>query len=142
MIELEIYTDGSFKEGRGSWAYVLVRNGEILRENSALVRKTSSNRMEFQGAIEALKALPENSKAVVYSDSLILVDIMNKKITQYREGEWRKEKGQPIPNVDLIQELDRLNTLHQIQWRWVRGHAGVKFNERCDELCLRARTVV
>lgn len=139
---LEIYTDGSFKEGRGAWAYVLVQNGEMVREDSASLRKTSSNRMEFQAAIEALKVLPENSKAIVYTDSQILVDIMNNKISQWRAMDWVKSKGQPIPNVDLVQELDEYNQKHCIQWQWVRGHAGIKYNERCDELCIRARTVV
>ena len=139
---MEIYTDGSFKEGRGAWAYVFVKNGELVREDSAALRKTSSNRMEFQAAIEALKVLPEKSKAIVYTDSQILVDIMNNKISQWRAADWVKSKGQPIPNVDLIQELDQHNQKHSIQWQWVRGHAGIKFNERCDELCIRARTVV
>jgi len=139
---LEIYTDGSFKEGRGAWAYVLVQNGEMVREDSASLRKTSSNRMEFQAAIEALKVLPEKSKAIVYTDSQILVDIMNNKISQWRAMDWVKSKGQPIPNVDLVQELDQYNQKHCIQWQWVRGHAGIKYNERCDELCIRARTVV
>ncbi|MGE5086371.1 MAG: ribonuclease H family protein [Bacillota bacterium] len=139
---LEIYTDGSFKEGRGAWAYVLVRDGKPLREDSASVRKTSSNRMEFQAAIEALKVLPQNSCAVVYTDSKILVDIMNNKISQWRAGAWVKSKGQPIPNVDLIKELDQYSQRHSLTWQWVRGHAGIRYNERCDELCLRARTVV
>ncbi|MFM6927168.1 MAG: ribonuclease H [Bdellovibrio sp.] len=138
----EIYTDGSFKEGRGAWAYVLVLDGDLIREDSAWLRKTSSNRMEFQAAIEALKALPEKSKAVVYTDSKILVDIMTNKISQWRAGDWVKSKGQPIPNVDLIKELDQYNQRHFIKWQWVRGHAGIKYNERCDQLCIRARTMM
>ncbi|QDK45873.1 ribonuclease HI [Bdellovibrio sp. ZAP7] len=135
----EIYTDGSLKHGKGAWAYVISRRGKILSEDSAGQKKTSSNRMEFQAAIEALKALPENSRAKLYTDSRVMLEALEKSPRWSANG-WVKNQGQPIPEVDLIRELYTLQCQHRIEWRWVKAHSGIEFNERCDELCIRARS--
>lgn len=136
---MNIYTDGSHKGRYGAWAYVVVENEKIVREASGRVRKTESIRMEFQAAIEALKSLPENSTATFYSDSKILVDIMNLWRMDWKTNGWIKPNSRPIPNVDLIILLDTLSLSHNITWLWVRAHSGVLYNERCDELCLLER---
>ncbi|MDG0816415.1 ribonuclease H family protein [Bdellovibrio svalbardensis] len=136
----EIYTDGSWKAGRGAWAYVQVKNGQITKEDSGPARKTNCTRMEFQAAIEALRSLPLGTKATLYSDSRILVDTMTLWLSDWKQNGWLKKTGQEIPSVDQIKILDSLNEQHSISWRWVRAHAGVVFNERCDQLCIQART--
>ena len=124
--ELQVYTDGSSKDEVGSWAYLIVQNGKLIAENSGRIRQGNSNVMEFQAAIEALSALPENSKARVYSDSSILVQAM-------------KALEQPPAFRTEIEALLELSQKHSIQWQWIKGHNGNRYNERCDELCKLAR---
>lgn len=137
----EIYTDGSQKKNRGSWAYVIARKGKILREASGLVRKASSNHMEFQAAIEALQSLPQNSRVTVYSDSRILIDAATLWIPEWKARGWLGKKDRPIPRVEQMQALDALCSHHRISWRWIRAHAGIPYNERCDQLCREARSL-
>lgn len=135
----EIYTDGSAKEGRGAWAYVLVsgRRGvfassqTVVREDSGTVRKASSNPMEFRAAIEALKSLGVATTATLYSDSRILIDTM----TVWQGNAELRPRGLEAE----IAELDQLVSQHNITWKWIRAHAGHEFNERCDFLCIQAR---
>ena len=128
---LEIYTDGSFKNGRGSWAFVMLRNGVVMREASGTQRKTNSLRMEMQAVIEALRSLPESSaQATVYCDSRPVLDL-------FLRGVYVSSSK---PNYDLVSQLLILNQKHTINWRWVKAHSGKMFNERCDELCVQARS--
>lgn len=124
---LEIYTDGSSKDGWGSWAYVICRNGKIVVEKSGRIQKGASNIMELQAAIEALLALPEKSQLTLFSDSRILIDAM-------KLGEV------PAAFQAQINTLLSLSKKHKIQWQWVKAHRGNPFNERCDELCVLARS--
>ena len=127
---VEIYTDGSFKQGRGSWAFVMLVDGLVIRESSGLERKTTSLRMEMQAVIEALTALPENSTATVYSDCRPVLDL-------FVDGVQVTETK---PNLDLVNRLLILNQKHAVDWRWVKAHSGKLHNERCDELCVQARS--
>lgn len=135
----DVYTDGSFKEGRGAWAYVIVKDGLVVQEAASFAKKTSSNRMEFQAAIEALQTLPTNSCVRLYTDSRILIENITVHVPVWKSLGWKKKNQQDIPNVDLFQNLDLLNSQHQISWHWVKAHSGVGYNERCDELCIQAR---
>lgn len=123
---LEIYTDGSSKDGFGSWAYVVCRRGKCITERSGRVRGAGSNQMEFQAAIEALRSISKNSKIILFSDSRILVDTM-------KSGEG------PRKFYRQIDMLVRYSRKHKISWRWVKAHNANKFNERCDALCTLAR---
>jgi ribonuclease HI len=127
---VDIYTDGSAKEGRGAWAFVIVRGGSVACEKSAGVRRASSNPMEFRAAIEALKSLEEKTTATLYSDSRILVDSMTV---------WQSTDLRPRGLEAELAELDELAVKHTITWKWIKAHAGHEFNERCDQLCIRAR---
>jgi ribonuclease HI len=127
-LSFEIYTDGSFKKGRGSWAYVIVQDGQVLREDSGSERKTSSNFMEFQAAIEALSSLPHGFDGSLFSDSRILIDAMTLPRPQ-----------RPLAFAEQFAALDELCQCRTISWLWVKAHAGNIYNERCDELCLLAR---
>lgn len=137
----EVYTDGSYKHGRGSWAYVILKDGSVLKEASGAARKTTCTRMEFQGAIEALQALPQNAEAVFYTDSRILVDTMTLWLQEWKNYGWVKKNDRPIPGVDQMQILDQLIQDRKIQWKWIKAHSGIVHNERCDELCIAARTI-
>lgn len=128
----EIYTDGSFKNGRGAWAYVIVRRGKVIREASGFVKQVGSNRMEFQAAIEALRGLTVKSKVIVYSDSRILIDAVTL-------PKVARKKDRPHPYAEQVQALLDLQQGHAISWKWVKAHSGVVHNERCDELCIQAR---
>ena len=136
----EIYTDGSLKKGRGSWAFVILQNGEVIKESFGHARKTTCNRMEFQAAIEAMSVLPPHSTATLFTDSRNLIDTVTIWMHEWKEYNWVKKNQKPIPAVDLIQQLDYWVHQHSISWKWVRAHAGIEWNERCDELCIAART--
>ena len=123
---LEIYTDGSCKNGLGSWAYVISKRGNHLVENSGRIQRTNSTLMEFQAAIEALSSVPVNSKIILFSDSKIMVDAMH--------------LGRaPHAFQSQFDKLRKLNDSFNVNWRWVKAHNGNKWNERCDELCVFAR---
>ncbi len=126
---LKIYTDGSHKGKWGSWAFVVVKNGEVLHEASGRARKTNSHRMEFQAAIEALSYLPADCRAFFYTDSRILINFMTQK------------NKRPAVNLDQMEVLQNLAVKHKICWNWIKGHSGSVYNERCDELCKLAREV-
>ena len=140
----EVYTDGSFKNGRGSWAYVIVRQKRVVLENSGLALKTNSLRMELRAANEALSSLravkelgaasqfsATRDSVILFSDSRILVDRMK----------FGKEVSESRPNAELLNALLKLSREFRVEWRWVRAHSGQMYNERCDELCVLARTV-
>ncbi len=136
----EIYTDGSYKQGRGSWAYVIVHHGKLIHEASGRAKKTSSHRMEFQAAIEALKNFPGSFPATLFSDSKVLVQTVIMKMPQWASNNWLKKNNLPIPNKDLVQELHKLLEARAISWQWIKAHSGIVWNEHCDQLCLLART--
>lgn len=123
---LEIYTDGSSKDGFGSWAYIISRRGKCIVEKSGRIRRGKSNNMEFQAAIEALSSVPLNSNITLFSDSRILIDTM-----RFGIG--------PRVYQAQIDMLIRLSCKHNIKWHWIKAHRGNRFNERCDELCTLAR---
>lgn len=136
---VDIYTDGSAKEGRGAWAFVMVRDGIVVCEKSASIKRASSNPMEFRAAIEALRALDgavgsggrgKKLVATLFSDSRILIDSMTV---------WRGTDLRPRGLEAELAALDVLAAKHAITWKWIRAHAGHEFNERCDQLCIQAR---
>ena len=129
-----IYTDGGCEPnpGIGGWGAVLLHAGK-RRELSGGDPESTNNRMELTAAIEALDALKRSCTVTLYTDS----EYVRNGITQWLPG-WKRRgwarKGGPIKNLDLWQRLDQSAQRHQIQWEWVRGHAGVPENERCDIL--------
>ena len=125
--DIVVFTDGGCKYRLGSWAFIVVRNGRILREDCGLVRKTSSNEMEIHAVIQALISFSKSSNITVFTDSRILIGIMNGK----QRGAW----------PEATEQLKGLSAKHNLKWKWVRAHSGNPFNERCDELCIKARTI-
>jgi ribonuclease HI len=131
---VEIYTDGacSGNPGPGGWGAVLRCEGR-QRELSGGEPHTTNNRMELTAVIQALAALSRSCKVVLYTDSQYVQKGISQWLQGWKRKGWRTTTG-PVKNLDLWQELDRLNQHHQVQWRWVKGHAGHVENERADEL--------
>ena len=100
--------------------------------------RTTNNRMELTGAIRALQALKRSSAVILYTDSTYVKNGISVWINQWKRNNWKRNKKDLVKNVDLWQELDRLNSKHQVNWMWVRGHSGDEWNERADELARNA----
>ncbi len=135
MKHVTIHTDGGCEPnpGPGGWAAVLERNGQV-RELSGGSPATTNNRMEMQAAIEALRALPERSRVELFTDSQYLRKGVCEWLKGWKARGWKTATREPVKNQDLWQQLDQLVVGHTISWRWLKGHAGHKWNERCDVL--------
>ena len=133
--EVTIYTDGacSGNPGPGGWGAILI-SGEHRKEMCGGEDETTNNRMELTAAIEALDALKRPSQVTLYTDSTYVRDGITKWINGWRRNGWRTAAKKPVKNAELWQRLDAAGQRHEIDWRWVRGHAGHPENERADEL--------
>ncbi|NUN06915.1 MAG: ribonuclease HI [Bdellovibrio sp.] len=135
---LDVYTDGSLKFGRGSWAFVVVDRNKTVLEKFGTAKKTTCNRMEFQAVIEVLRVLPRNRVLKIHTDSRVLLEALAN-IPAWKEQGWVKKNSAPIPSVDQMILLEQLLHARHVKWQWVKAHSGIPFNERCDELCFLAR---
>ena len=102
------------------------------------VPATTNNRMELQGAIEALRILKEPCEIEFHTDSQYLRQGITSWIAGWKRNGWRTSTKKPVKNEDLWKMLDTLVATHKINWRWVKGHAGHDGNERCDQLATSA----
>ena len=132
---VSLYTDGACKgnPGKGGWG-VLMRYGSHEKELFGGEAHTTNNRMELTAIIQGLAALKRPCAVVIYTDSQYVKHGMEKWIHGWKKNGWKTASKQPVKNEDLWQQLDRLAAQHQIQWQWVRGHAGHAENERADAL--------
>jgi len=137
---VEIWTDGGCKPnpGPGGWAAIL-RFRDTERELSGREAATTNNRMELTAAAAALEALRRPCRVALHTDS----EYVRNGITRWHQGwvrrNWRNSAGDPVANMDLWQRLLAAAARHQVDWRWVRGHAGDAMNERADRLATAAR---
>ncbi len=139
-LHVEIFTDGacSGNPGKGGWGAIL-RFGGREKELSGAEEATTNNRMELTAAIQGLKALKQPCKVTLYSDSQYLCNAVNKKwVYSWKQKNWIKSDKRPALNVDLWEELLKLLDIHDVQFVWVKGHAGHPENERCDALATSA----
>lgn len=137
---VKIFTDGacSGNPGAGGWGAIL-RYGQHERELSGGERNTTNNRMELSAVISALSALKEPCKVILTTDSKYVVDSVTKGwVYGWKKKGWIKSDKKPALNVDLWEKLLPLLELHEVEWVWVKGHAGHAENERCDELAVLA----
>jgi len=135
-----IYTDGAClgNPGPGGYGVVLLYKGR-RKELSGGYRETTNNRMEIMAAIVGLKALKEKCEATLYSDSEYLVNAMTKGwVERWRKNNWRRNRKDKALNPDLWEQLLQLYEYHQVEFKWVKGHAKSAENNRCDELALEA----
>lgn len=132
---INIYTDGACKgnPGAGGWGALLVA-GSHRKEICGGEPQTTNNRMEMMAVIRALEVLKRPSRVQVHTDSQYVQKGISEWMTGWKKRNWRTADGKPVKNQDLWLELDTLSHLHEIQWNWVRGHAGHPENERADEL--------
>jgi ribonuclease HI len=137
MNSIIIYTDGACKgnPGPGGWG-ALLKSGTTEKELFGGERETTNNRMEMTAVIEALKALKRPCQVTLHLDSKYVLQGITEWLPGWKAKGWKTAAKQPVKNVDLWQELDALvhTAGHQIEWRWVKGHAGDPGNERADAL--------
>ncbi|MDY5242576.1 MAG: ribonuclease HI [Eubacterium sp.] len=139
MKQIEIYTDGacSGNPGPGGWGAVLVYNGKE-KELSGSEKNTTNNRMELTAVIMALNALNQPCEVKLTTDSKYVCDAVNKGwVYSWRKNGWKKSDKKPALNVDLWEELLSLLEKHEVEFIWVKGHNGHKYNEICDALAVK-----
>jgi ribonuclease HI len=132
---VEIFSDGACRgnPGPGGWG-VLLRAKGTERELYGGEADTTNNRMELTAVIRALEALKRPSRVQVYTDSLYVLKGISEWMRDWKRRGWRTADKKPLKNIDLWQRLDELAALHDVEWHWVRGHAGHPENERADQL--------
>lgn len=135
---VEIYTDGACRgnPGPGGWGALLIAAG---RRKSLYggERATTNNRMELTAVIEALGALKGRRRVKLYTDSKYVLDGINSWISGWKSRGWKTAAKKPVKNQDLWQALDSAIERHDIEWTWVKGHAGNPGNEAADALANR-----
>jgi ribonuclease HI len=141
MNDITIYTDGACKgnPGPGGWG-VWLRSGAHEKELWGGEALTTNNRMELTAVIEALAALRSRSRVTLHLDSEYVRQGITSWIHNWKRRGWRTADNKAVKNADLWRRLDELAQVHEIDWRWVRGHAGDAGNERADALANRGVT--
>ena len=141
MNNLVIYTDGgcSGNPGPGGWGTVII-DGTNITKLSGGEKQTTNNRMELSAAINALDAVVKNTgwrnrHVEVYSDSQYVKNGITSWIKNWKKNGWKTAAKKPVLNQDLWIALDNLYNQLDIEWKWVKGHTGVEYNEICDQLC-------
>lgn len=137
---VDVYTDGacSGNPGPGGYGAILVWNGHE-KELSEGFSETTNNRMELMAVIVALETLKESCRVTVTSDSKYVVDAIEKGwLESWKKKGWRKADGKPALNAELWQRLDAQLVRHDVDFVWVKGHAGHPYNERCDRMAVAA----
>ena len=130
-----IYTDGACKgnPGVGGWGAIL----EYKDKNKKIYgydENTTNNRMELTAAIRALDVLKEKSKVIIYTDSKYVMNGITIWIDGWKKNNWKTSSKKEVKNIDLWKLIDKLNSFHSVEWKWVKGHSGNTGNEMADEL--------
>lgn len=137
MDNLTVFTDGgcSGNPGPGGWAYVIINNGNTISFSSGGSQNTTNNVMELTAVIQAIKACKTigAEHMSVFTDSQYVKNGITTWIISWKKNGWKTASKDPVKNRALWEELDSLNN-ENIQWNWVKGHAGIEFNEMCDSL--------
>lgn len=133
--QVDIYTDGACKgnPGAGGWGVLMQGKGKTLELHGGEPH-TTNNRMELLAVIRALEALKRPCGARVHTDSQYVQLGISKWIHGWKKNGWKTSDKKPVKNADLWRELDALAVLHDVEWVWVKGHAGDEGNERADQL--------
>ena len=134
---IEVYTDGacSGNPGKGGWAAIIV-DGKKQSSISGSENKTTNNRMELMAPIMALKKIKIKSEITIYTDSRYVKDGITEWIKKWKLNNWKSSNKKPVKNKDLWIKLDNSCQKHKITWKWVKAHAGNKYNNLADELAV------
>jgi len=135
---IEIYTDGACRgnPGPGGWGVLLIAGGH-RKSLYGGEPETTNNRMELTAAIEALNALKGQRRVVLHTDSKYVKDGVESWMANWKARGWKTSNKKPVKNQDLWQSLDKAVKRHDLQWKWVKGHAGNAGNEEADALANR-----
>tara|TARA_X000000368_G_scaffold255384_1_gene201891 strand:- start:1540 stop:1962 length:423 start_codon:yes stop_codon:yes gene_type:complete len=136
-MKYKVYTDGacSGNPGKGGWAAIILdEKGQSSISGS--YNKTTNNRMELMASIMALKKINNKSEIIIYTDSKYVKDGITVWIKKWKLNNWKSANKKPVKNKDLWVKLDNLCQKHNVNWKWVKAHAGNKFNNLVDELAV------
>lgn len=141
MDEIVVYTDGGChgNPGPGGWGIVVIADG-VAKQLSGGEKLTTNNKMELTAAIAALSVIKNTPsfagrKVIVNIDSQYVKNGITTWIHSWKKKGWVTADKKPVKNQDLWVQLDTLNSGLDVEWNWVKGHAGVEYNEICDSLC-------
>ena len=138
------YTDGacSGNPGPGGWGVLLqaLSDGKVVKERelSEGEELTTNNKMELMAAIAALEILDRSSEITIFTDSKYVMNGIQTWLSVWKKNSWKTSSKKPVKNADLWKRLDALCQQHEVDWKWVKGHAGNIGNERVDELARSA----
>ena len=135
-MSIKVYTDGACRSNPGSRRLgVYIINGNQTEELFGGDGSTTNNKMEMQAAISALMHLKDSESSIeLYTDSNYLRQGITEWIYNWKKNNWRTSSKKPVANRELWIELDKLNSQMNVNWNWVKGHAGDPGNEKADEL--------
>ena len=136
---IKIYTDGSClsNPGNGGWAAIIIKDDKIT-EISGNEKNTTNNRMELLAPISALSKIEDKENIEIYTDSKYVKQGITEWINNWKSNGWKTSKKEDVKNKDLWTQLDELNNSLDVQWNWVKAHAGNEFNEKADLLAKKA----
>ena len=140
MKNVELYTDGACSGNPGPGGYgIVLKYGDAEKKISKGYRLTTTNRMELMAVIEGLSQLKYPCNVMLCSDSKYVIDSIEKGwVFNWQKKGWKKADGKKALNVDLWEKLLPLLEMHNIEFVWIKGHAGHKYNELCDKLAVEA----
>lgn len=141
MIEkkITIYTDGacSGNPGPGGWAAIIIYADKEVSISGG-EENTTNNRMELLATIKAIEEVGNEDNIEIYTDSKYVKDGITVWIHGWKKNNWRTANKKPVKNIDLWQHLDKIVIKKGIQWQWVKGHSGNKYNDHVDQLAVDA----
>ncbi|NIP71918.1 MAG: ribonuclease HI [Gammaproteobacteria bacterium] len=139
MNKVEVFTDGACRgnPGPGGWGVLLRYRGHEKTLRGA-EPETTNNRMELTAAIRALESLKRSCRVVLTTDSQYVRKGITEWMANWKRRGWKTANRKPVKNADLWRRLDEARARHDVQWHWVRGHAGHPENERADRLANEA----
>jgi ribonuclease HI len=135
IVKVVMYTDGACRgnPGPGGWGVVLRFQG-ISKTLQGYAPETTNNRMELTAVIEGLKALKRSCEVELFTDSKYVMQGLTEWLANWKRNGWKTAAKKPVKNIDLWQQLEDEVTQHEIDWNWVKGHAGIEGNELADQL--------
>lgn len=135
MKQVTLYADGacSRNPGPGGWGTVLIY-GDKIKTISGFHNESTNNIMELTAVIEGMKALKEECRIDIYTDSKYVVDAVTQWLPNWQRNGWKTSANKPVKNAELWREILKLISFHKVDWHWIKGHNGNQYNEECDRL--------